>query len=106
MRPTICGLQPWVFGQREYLPSCTVAVPQAGHLAGAALDVMADEPPRPDHPLIALDNVLVTPHAAWLSEESLRQRSVLSAEAVIAALEGGMPPHTVNGEDGFPWLEA
>lgn len=79
---------------------------QAGHLAGAALDVMADEPPRPDHPLIALDNVLVTPHAAWLSEESLRQRSVLSAEAVIAALEGGMPPHTVNGEDGFPWLEA
>ncbi len=79
---------------------------QAGHLAGAALDVMADEPPPPEHPLIALENVLVTPHAAWLSEESLRQRSVLSAEAVVAALEGRMPPHTVNGEDGFPWLEA
>jgi D-3-phosphoglycerate dehydrogenase len=74
------------------------------HLAGAAIDVLVEEPPAPDHPLLALDNVLVTPHAAWLSVEATRQRSVLSARAAVAALEGRLPPHTVNGDMGFPWL--
>ena len=76
-----------------------------GHLAGAALDVFEDEPPPPDHPLFALDNVLVTPHVAWFSVDSLRERSVLSANAVVAALDGRLPPHTLNAQDGFPWLE-
>jgi phosphoglycerate dehydrogenase-like enzyme len=41
-----------------------------GQLAGAALDTLAKEPPAPDHPLLHRDDVLLTPHTAWLTRES------------------------------------
>ncbi|SDJ70181.1 D-2-hydroxyacid dehydrogenase [Microbulbifer yueqingensis] len=48
---------------------------KTGHLGGAALDVLSEEPPPADHPLLAGDipNLVVTPHMAWISRES-RQR--------------------------------
>lgn len=48
---------------------------RAGQIAGAALDVLAQEPPAADHPLIAarLPNLIITPHNAWVSREC-RQR--------------------------------
>lgn len=64
-------------------------------LAGAGIDVLAEEPPESNR-LLELDNVIVTPHAAWYSEESateLRHRAALN---VRTALEGGIPENTVN----------
>lgn len=48
---------------------------RSGHLGGAALDVLSQEPPPADHPLLADDipNLVITPHNAWISRES-RQR--------------------------------
>ncbi|MFC6634684.1 D-2-hydroxyacid dehydrogenase [Microbulbifer taiwanensis] len=48
---------------------------RSGHLGGAALDVLSEEPPSADHPLLAkgIPNLIITPHNAWISRES-RQR--------------------------------
>ncbi len=67
-----------------------------GWIAGAALDVLAAEPPGPDHPLIGLDNVILTPHVAFYSEESLRDRRLKAALGVREVLLGRMPDHPVT----------
>lgn len=51
-----------------------------GHLAAAGLDVLADEPPPADHPLLALDNVVLTPHQAWLTPETLERSLAVAVE--------------------------
>ena len=48
-----------------------VAALTSGHLRAAGLDVFAEEPVRPDNPLLALDNVVLMPHVAWLTPETL-----------------------------------
>jgi phosphoglycerate dehydrogenase-like enzyme len=63
---------------------------RSGHLAGAALDVLASEPPRSAHPLLTLPNVIVTPHIAWLTPETL-QRSLEVAIQNCRNLRGGQP---------------
>ena len=65
---------------------------RAKRIAGAALDVITQEPPPPDHPIIRaaaeLDNLLVTPHTAWSGRES-RQRLIREVkENIVAFLEG------------------
>lgn len=46
---------------------------QSGHISAAGLDVFAREPVDPDNPLLALDNVIVTPHVAWQTPETLKR---------------------------------
>ncbi len=71
----------------------------SGHLAGAGLDVTKDEPPKPDCPLLTLDNVLFTPHNSALTVETGRRVSETAVRNVFAALDGTLDPsYVVNGE--------
>jgi D-3-phosphoglycerate dehydrogenase / 2-oxoglutarate reductase len=63
----------------------------SGRLVGAGLDVLALEPPAPDHPLLRHPRVLVTPHSAWYTEEAMRDLQRLLAEDVARVL-AGQPP--------------
>jgi D-3-phosphoglycerate dehydrogenase len=67
-----------------------------GWIAGAALDVLSQEPPRPDHPLLALANVIATPHAAFYSETAIADLQAKAARHVVQALQGQVPDHVVN----------
>jgi len=62
-----------------------------GWIAGAALDVLETEPPGPDHPLRRLDNVILTPHVAFYSEESVQDLQRKAAEEVRRVLAGESP---------------
>lgn len=69
---------------------------QAGKIAGAGLDVFLEEPPRPDHPLLAFDTVIASPHTAGVTEEALYDMAVATAEQWIAIFAGSVPPRLVN----------
>jgi D-3-phosphoglycerate dehydrogenase / 2-oxoglutarate reductase len=70
----------------------------AGQIAGAALDVMAQEPPGASSPLFGRDNVVITPHTSFYSEESLVELQTKAAEEVVAVLSGKAPRNPVNPE--------
>ena len=69
----------------------------AGQMAGAALDVMTQEPPG-SSPLFGRDNVIITPHTSFYSEESLVELQTKAAEEVVAVLSGKAPRNPVNPE--------
>jgi D-3-phosphoglycerate dehydrogenase / 2-oxoglutarate reductase len=68
----------------------------SGHLAGAALDVLAEEPPGPEHPLVGRDDVILTPHLGASSHEAQRNVAVQIAEQLIAFFERGEAQNAVN----------
>src|SRR5262245_28003220 len=70
----------------------------SGRLAGAALDVFAEEPIDPDHPLLALSNVIATPHAIGWTDEACRTGGRSASAAVLAVATGHTPDHVVNPE--------
>ena len=59
-----------------------------GRLRAAGLDVLAEEPPAPDHPLLSLENVVLTPHVAWLTRETLARSFEVALENVRRLREG------------------
>ncbi len=68
----------------------------AGRLAGAAVDVLEDEQRIANHPLLQFDNVILTPHMAWYSTDSIRELQRKVAEQVRDALLHGRPKYWVN----------
>jgi D-3-phosphoglycerate dehydrogenase len=68
----------------------------ASRLGGAALDVIETEPPAAGAALVHRPDVVVTPHAAFYSEESLAELRRKTVEQVVAALGGDTPPYAVN----------
>ena len=67
-----------------------------GHLDGAALDVWEEvEPPRSDHPLLSLPQVIATPHAAGSTTDTQKASSMAVAQQLWHVLQGGEPWHRV-----------
>ncbi len=63
---------------------------KAGFIGGAALDVLSEEPPSPDCPLLGIENCIITPHIAWAPKE-MRQAVIDGlAENLKSWLDGGM----------------
>ncbi len=69
-----------------------LAALEAGHLAGAGLDVFEDEPPPGDHPLRRHSRVICTPHVAGVTDGSLVNMGVMAAECIVAVLRGDPVP--------------
>ncbi len=67
-------------------------------IAGAGLDVFLKEPPDLDHPLLHLDNVIVTPHNAGMTDESVFEMVTATAHQWIDIFDGKVPPRMVNPE--------
>ncbi|HEY7218438.1 MAG TPA: hydroxyacid dehydrogenase [Candidatus Binatia bacterium] len=75
------------------------AVLQQRKIAGAALDVIASEPPAKDHPLMKLDNVLWTPHLGAMTFEAAKRGEWGAAEEVVRVLESKRPKNPVVDAD-------
>jgi len=59
-----------------------------GQIAGAGLDVLGEEPPRPDNPLLSAPNCIITPHIAWATREARSRLMGIAAANLRAFLEG------------------
>ena len=71
---------------------------RAGRIGGAALDVFATQPLPPDHPYFSFDNVVVTPHMAGITEESMMRMGAGAAAEVVRILSGQLPVNLRNPE--------
>ena len=69
---------------------------RSGRLAGAALDVWAEEPAPAEHPLLKLDNVVATPHIGSATIESRQRMFEDAAESLLQAVRGERPANLLN----------
>src|SRR5690606_10911464 len=70
-----------------------------GRIGGAALDVFAQEPLATDHPLLALENVVVSPHVGSATHETRTRMTDLAVDNLLAFFHGETPPASVNAAD-------
>ncbi len=68
----------------------------AGKIAGAGLDVVEEEPIDENHPLLTMDQVILTPHVAFYSEESMEELKQKTASNIVSVLQGEKPKYVVN----------
>jgi phosphoglycerate dehydrogenase-like enzyme len=76
-------------------------------IAGAGLDVFEQEPTPRENPILALDNVIVTPHALCWTDECFRGNGEAAFRSCLTLASGQVPPHVVNRAAlESPWLRA
>ncbi|CAN5734036.1 C-terminal binding protein [soil metagenome] len=94
-------------GEVVDIPALVQAV-QAEQLAGAALDVLPQEPPDLDDPVLHEERIIVTPHIAWASAEAAIDVRVRGSEDVVRTLKGSPPHYFINHPETrtFPTLGA
>ena len=71
---------------------------KSGVIAGAAIDVFDPEPPLKDNPLFTLENIILSPHSAALTQECVIRMATGAAEGVVDVLSGKRPQFVVNPE--------
>ncbi len=69
---------------------------ERGTIAGAGLDVLEEEPPDPNNPLLEMSNVVITPHMASYSNEATVARRRRVGQEIAAVLSGKRPRNVVN----------
>lgn len=67
-----------------------------GKIHSAATDVLVEEPVKSEHPLMQLDNFIITPHMAGLTQEAAAGVSTMAATGVLAVMNGEKWPHVAN----------
>lgn len=72
-----------------------VAAIRSGHISGAGMDVFDIEPPAADHPFFKEPRILMTPHSAGASLESLKRAGVQTVENILATFDGKLDPAVV-----------
>jgi D-3-phosphoglycerate dehydrogenase / 2-oxoglutarate reductase len=65
---------------------------QMGLIRGAGLDVFSEEPLRPNHPLVGLENVILSPHTAALTRECAQRMDAVAAQNCLDAIDGKLDP--------------
>jgi D-3-phosphoglycerate dehydrogenase len=70
----------------------------AGRIAGAGLDVTEREPIEADSPLLAMDNVIITPHALCWTDECFHEIAATALQSILDVSQGRRPAHVVNPE--------
>jgi D-3-phosphoglycerate dehydrogenase len=74
----------------------------SGHIAGAGLDVLPTEPPSQDDPLLRHPRTLITPHAAFYSEQAIRELRRKAVQNIISWAREGRPDYYVGEAAGQP----
>jgi D-3-phosphoglycerate dehydrogenase / 2-oxoglutarate reductase len=77
-----------------------LAALESGQLGGAALDALRDEPPDPGHPLLARDDVVITPHIGAATAEARAAMGQMALDDLLAVLDGRPPRHPVEELEG------